>query len=136
MSPFDLLDEICDATPPGSWMLVGGLMVHAHARLANITSPRPTIDADLVVELSVISYPEMATHLEHLGFSPHDPIDPSSPFHRFLRATHQVDLMAPEGRKVSFLGRPVVGVPGDKIRPQTNRFVHYPGGSCHSSPQS
>ena len=112
MSPFDLLDEICDATPSGSWMLVGGLMVHAHAWLADITSPRPTLDADLVVELSVISYPEMATHLHQLGFSPHDPIDPGSPFHRFRRATHHIDLMAPEGRMVSFLGRTVVEVPG------------------------
>lgn len=42
MSPFDLLDEICDATPSGSWMLVGGLMVHAHAWLGDESSIYPS----------------------------------------------------------------------------------------------
>ena len=31
---FKRLDEIASALPPERWMLVGGLMVHAHARPA------------------------------------------------------------------------------------------------------
>jgi hypothetical protein len=40
-------------------MLVGGLMVHAHAQLAGIRHARPTDDADLVVEVRAGSYAEL-----------------------------------------------------------------------------
>ena len=35
--PWSLLIEIADVTAPGDWVLVGGLMVHAHALRAGIT---------------------------------------------------------------------------------------------------
>ncbi len=112
MIPMDLLDEIADATPLGSWILVGGLMVHVHSLMAGVANPRPTLDADIVVELSAISYLQAANSLKHLGFAAHDPIDPGAPFHRFLRGSQQVDLMAPDGRRVTFMGRTVIAVPG------------------------
>ena len=34
-----------------SLTLVGGLMVYGHARAANLTSPRPTADADVLVDV-------------------------------------------------------------------------------------
>ena len=40
--PWSLLFEIADVTTPGEWVLVGGLMVHAHALRAGITASRPT----------------------------------------------------------------------------------------------
>ena len=33
--PWSLLFEIADVTTPGEWVLVGGLMVHAHALRAH-----------------------------------------------------------------------------------------------------
>lgn len=48
---FNRLEEIAAVLPPERWVLVGGLMVHAHAQLAGITHTRPTDDADLVVEV-------------------------------------------------------------------------------------
>lgn len=61
---FERIDEIAQALPPERWMLVGGLMVHAHARLADIPHPRTTDDADLVVELRAGHYSEAARALK------------------------------------------------------------------------
>lgn len=111
---FERLDEICGVLPPENWMLVGGLMVHAHANLAAIDHPRPTDDADLVVELRADSYIQAARSLEGLGYERHEPIDHRTPFHRFTRGREHVDLMAPEGVAVRFAGRDVLGVPGSR----------------------
>ena len=35
------------------WTLIGGLMVYAHARLGGIDSPRPTSDADFLVDFAL-----------------------------------------------------------------------------------
>lgn len=69
------LDEIAAALPIGSWMLVGGLMVHCHAEHAGIHHARPTDDADLVLELSTARYTEAADALESVGYRRHLPID-------------------------------------------------------------
>ncbi|OCL37083.1 hypothetical protein BCR15_11475 [Tessaracoccus lapidicaptus] len=59
--PFDLLDEVASVLPPAHWMLVGGLMVHAYANLAGVGNNRPTLDADIVVEVMAAgSYQEAA----------------------------------------------------------------------------
>jgi hypothetical protein len=50
--PFARLDEMATVLPPDRWMLVGGLMVHAHAQLAAFPHVRSTDDADLVERLS------------------------------------------------------------------------------------
>lgn len=34
---FERLDEIASALPPERWMLVGGLMVHAHSLLSGVS---------------------------------------------------------------------------------------------------
>jgi hypothetical protein len=39
--PFARLDEIATVLPPDRWMLVGGLMVHAHAQLAALPHVHP-----------------------------------------------------------------------------------------------
>ena len=57
---FERLDQIAHMLPPERWLLVGGLMVHAHARLAGVPHGRPTDDADLVVEVRAGSYSEAA----------------------------------------------------------------------------
>jgi hypothetical protein len=53
---FERVEEIANNLLPDRWMLVGGLMVHAHAQLAGIQHARPTDDADLVVEARAGSY--------------------------------------------------------------------------------
>mgnify|MGYP007001823804 CR=1 FL=1 len=72
---FERLDQIAHLLPPERWMLVGGLMVHAHARLAGIPHARPTDDADLVVEVRAGSYSEAARALQELGYQQHEPLD-------------------------------------------------------------
>ncbi|MGB7964371.1 MAG: hypothetical protein WCF12_15625 [Propionicimonas sp.] len=111
---FESVDEIAHALAPERWILVGGLMVHAHARLAGITHPRPTDDADLVVELRAGNYSEAARALQGLGYQRHESLDHRAPFHRFARGSEQVDLMAPEGKPVRFAGRDVLRVPGSR----------------------
>lgn len=125
---FERVEEIARVLPPERWILVGGLMVHAHARLAGIPHPRPTDDADLVVELRAGHYAEAAMALQGLGYQRHEPLDCQAPFHRFTRRKEQVDLMVPENRSVRFAGRTVLAVPGS--RSALNRAMAFttPGG--------
>ena len=125
---FELVDQIALVLPPDRWMLVGGLMVQAHAGLAGVLHSRPTVDADLVVEVRAGSYSEAAWALEGLGYARHEPLDDRAPFHRFTRGRDQLDLMAPEDKAVRFAGRAVIGVPGS--RSALNRTVEFvtPGG--------
>ena len=127
--PFARLDEIATVLPPDRWMLVGGLMVHAHAQLAALPHVRPTDDADLVVELRAGTYTEAATALEHLGYRRHEPLDPRAPLHRFTRPDGHVDLMAPDNRAVRFAGREVVRVPGARSALERTTTFQTPGGT-------
>ena len=44
LHPWPVLLEVVDATPPGAWVLAGGLMVHLHAMRGRVTMSRPTRD--------------------------------------------------------------------------------------------
>lgn len=128
--PFAQLGEIAQALPADRWMLVGGLMVHAHAELAGLVHPRPTDDVDMVVELRAGSYLEAAASLERLGYRRHEPLDSWAPFHRFVRRAEVIDLMVPDGRPVRAAGRDVVAVPG--ARSALKRTIPYSApGSVH-----
>lgn len=68
---FRIVDELATVLDPDTWMLVGGLMVHAHAQLAGLQSNRPTYDADIVVEVEVQPtgrYRVAAAALARIGF--------------------------------------------------------------------
>src|SRR5665811_1472072 len=104
-------------------LLIGGLMVHAHAQLAGIAHARPTDDVDLVVEVRTGSYAQAAAVLRRLGYVQHESLDRRAPFHRFTRGREQVDLMGPEDKPVRFLGRDVLAVPGS--RSALNRTIAY-----------
>ncbi len=41
MKPWDVVVELGDGLPEGSWMLVGGLMTQAHAMIAGYRSREP-----------------------------------------------------------------------------------------------
>jgi len=103
---FERVEEIANHLLPDRWILVGGLMVHAHAQLAGIQHARPTDDADLVVEVRAGSYAQAAAVLQRLGYVQHESLDRHAPFHRFTRGREHVDLMGPEDKPVRFLGRP------------------------------
>ena len=120
---FERVEEIANNLLPDRWMLVGGLMVHAHAQLAGIQHTRPTDDADLVVEVRAGSYAEAAAVLQRLGYVQHESLDRHAPFHRFTRGREHVDLMGPEDNPVRFLGRDVLAVPGS--RSALNRTIAY-----------
>ena len=112
--PFDLLAEVAATLNPDGWVLVGGLMVHCHARRAGVTHVRPTDDADIVVELQTQTYAAHAAALLTLGFTPHESVDSDAPFHRFLRDGETVDLMVPDRESWSprYRGRELIKVPG------------------------
>lgn len=120
---FERVEEIANNLSPDRWLLVGGLMVHAHAQLAGIPHARPTDDVDLVVEVRTGSYAQAAAVLQQLGYVQHESLDRHAPFHRFTRGREHVDLMGPEGKPVRFLGREVLAVPGS--RSALNRTITY-----------
>lgn len=120
---FERVQEIADNLSPDRWLLVGGLMVHAHAQLAGIQHARPTDDVDLVVEVRAGSYAQAAAVLQRLGYVQHESLDRHAPFHRFTRGREHVDLMGPEDKPVRFLGREVLAVPGS--RSALNRTIAY-----------
>ena len=111
---FERVQEIATKLSPDRWVLVGGLMVHAHAQLAGIQHARPTDDVDLVVEVRAGSYAEAAAVIQRLGYVQHESVDRNAPFHRFTRGREHVDLMGPEDKPVRFLGREVLAVPGSR----------------------
>jgi hypothetical protein len=120
---FERVEEIANNLSPDRWLLVGGLMVHAHAQLAGIQHARPTDDVDLVVEVRAGSYAQAAAVLRRLGYLQHESLDRNAPFHRFARGRELVDLMGPEDKPVRFLGREVLAVPGS--RSALNRTIAY-----------
>lgn len=93
-------------------MLVGGLMVHLHAQLAGVGHHRPTNDVDILLP-GAGAYAGTAAALEQLGYRPHDSLDHTAPFHRFIRGAEQIDVMATDER-VRYRGRRVLQVPGAK----------------------
>jgi hypothetical protein len=76
---FERVEEIANSLSPDRWMLIGGLMVRAHAQLAGIQHARPTDDADLVVEARAGSYAEAAAVLQRLGYVQHESLDRHAP---------------------------------------------------------
>ena len=120
---FERVQEIANNMSPDRWLLIGGLMVHAHAQLAGIQHARPTDDVDLVVEVRAGSYAEAAAVIQRLGYVQHESVDRHAPFHRFTRLREHVDLMGPEDKPVRFLGREVLAVPGS--RSALNRTIAY-----------
>lgn len=111
---FDLVQEIAQALSPESWILVGGMMVHAHSAMAGVALVRPTLDADIVVELEAKSYASAAHKLTELGFALHDPVVPNAPAYRYDRGRDRVDLMVPDrgAEDVRHRGRNIMRVPG------------------------
>jgi len=126
---FDTLDEVGQVLDPSTWMLVGGLMVHAHSIQAGVANPRPTDDADIVLEVAVSNYTAAARQLQGIGFEPQNSLDPREPSYRFIRGPEQVDLMVPDrGKGIRFRQRDVLAVPGSKSAISRTQSFRLPRG--------
>ena len=82
--PWSLLFEIAEVTTPGEWVLVGGLMVHAHALRAGFPATRPSEDVFLLLNLSAASFGAVAGPLQDIGLRPAESLG-RSVLHRFRR---------------------------------------------------
>ena len=68
--PWPLVVEVATTLPVGSWVLVGGLMVQLHARVAGVDAVRPTEDVDALVDVMAagVTVSSIADRLRELGF--------------------------------------------------------------------
>lgn len=110
--PWPLLIEVAEATPPDSWVLMGGMMVHLHALRGRVTSVRPTTDVDVLLNLeaAAMSVAAVAGALQRLGLRP---TEPHGPFHRFTRGDDVVDMMVTNrAGGARWKSRPVMRAPG------------------------
>lgn len=104
--PWSLLIEIADVTAPGDWVLVGGLMVHAHALRAGITASRPTEDVDLLLNIAAASVSAVAGPLQNIGLRPAESHG-RSVLHRFDRGDESVDVMVERGASARWARRSI-----------------------------
>lgn len=109
--PWNLVFEVADATSSTSWVLVGGLMVHAHAIRAGVNGPRPTGDIDLLMNIGAHQISAVAAPLQQLGFRPLEPVG-AGPFHRFTREHDIVDVMVGTQVRARWAQRAVLQAPG------------------------
>lgn len=115
--PWPQAFEVAGALAPGSWTLVGGLMVQLHARLAGLPPSRPTTDVDaaLHLESGVIEYSDAAASLRKIGY---ELDDAPALAYRFRRGTDVVDLMVADhlgpARQPRYAGREVFAITGGK----------------------
>jgi hypothetical protein len=101
------------------WTLVGGQMVHLHCAERGAVAPRPTEDADTVVD--VRARPDMLERftevLMDLGFRPQG-ISAAGTQHRWRRDQAVLDVLIPEGvgeradSRAGVTGTPTVSSPG------------------------
>lgn len=129
--PYGLLAEVAAALDINDWVLVGGLMVHCHARRAGINHTRPTDDADIVVEVETRAYDVHARALTVMGFEAHESVDHGAPFHRFTRGRDTVDLMVSDRTTPSprYRGRGVIQVPGSASALKRTIMEELPNGT-------
>ena len=109
--PWNLVFEVADATDSKAWVLVGGLMVHAHAIRAGVNPPRPTGDIDLLMNMGVHQISAVVGPLQQLGFRPLEPVG-GGPLHRFVREDDIVDVMVGTQVRARWAQREVLQVPG------------------------
>jgi hypothetical protein len=90
--PWPLVFELASTLPKGSWVLVGGLMVHIHALRAGVVAMRPTSDVDLLLDIATTSVGEIGRAIIGRGFATVEP-SRGGPVHRFTRGEDVVDVM-------------------------------------------
>jgi|GEM_PF-76569 len=92
--PWNLVFEISQNLKPDSWMLIGGLMVQAHAMLGN-AEIRATTDVDLLIDVfaDTTHIDSVISGLQGMGFDIKIPGLRFAPFHRMMRDDQVVDVL-------------------------------------------
>ena len=118
MKPWDIVIELGENLPEGSWMLIGGLMTQAHAMIAGYQS-RSTVDVDVLVDAmaSTSNISAVVRQLGNMGFALKEPGLRGTAFHRMTRGALVADICQ---------GEPVAD-DGDRRRRAGDRAGH---GSC------
>ncbi len=113
-APWPQARELATAVTEG-WVLVGGLMVDVHARIAGVTS-RATVDVDALLDVALLRVPDIDEGLRRLGYHFHASIDEKAPAHRWMRGTDGavIDILVPDhmARPPRFRRRGTVAAPG------------------------
>jgi hypothetical protein len=86
--------DVAQATPKGSWLLVGGLMTQVHAGLHGYSS-RATEDVDVLVDImaNASNASKIISSLKDLGFNLEEPMLRGSAFHRMRNGRMVVDIL-------------------------------------------
>ncbi len=105
--------------PPGSWTLVGGLMVQLHALKAGLDPTRPTQDVDVLlhIETDRITWPSAQAALIAAGYRLDAGMAKDSLSHRFRRDADVLDVLiadhvGPWAISARTGAQPLVSVPG------------------------
>lgn len=94
MKPWDIVIELGENLPEGSWMLIGGLMTQAHAMIAGYQS-RSTVDVDVLVDVmaSTSNISAVVRQLGNMGFALKEPGLRGTAFHRMTCGARIVDIL-------------------------------------------
>ena len=119
MPPWGTVVKIADRVNPEAWLLVGGLMVQAHAMIAG-RHIRATTDIDMLIDViaDTKNIHTVIRGLESLGFELKEPGLRGTAFHRMTKGELIVDLLVsdhlPSGkRRLSAVNRwPMLEVSG------------------------
>ena len=119
LPPWDTVVNIAARINPERWLLVGGLMVQAHAMIAE-RYVRTTSDIDMLIDVisDTKNIHAVISGLESLGFELKEPGLRGTAFHRMMRGELIVDLLISDHlpsnkRKLSVVNRwPMLEVSG------------------------
>jgi len=94
LPPWDTVVKIADCIKPEKWVLVGGLMVQAHAMIAG-RYVRATSDIDMLIDVmaDTKNIHTVIYGLESLGFELKEPGLRGTAFHRMMKEELIVDLL-------------------------------------------
>ena len=104
---------------PAGWTLIGGQMVHLHCAERGYVSPRPTDDADAVLDIRanpqiLLEFTRALTDLEFVA----DGIAAEGQQHRWKRDRASIDVLIPDNvgqrlaRRTGVTGSPTIQTPG------------------------
>jgi hypothetical protein len=112
--------ELARTIATQNWVLIGGLMVQAHAMAASISAVRPTDDVDVIIRVGTTRPNALTTvtqGLRELGYSPLESLNRDAFAHRYVRGREIIDLGIADhlGARVPRLGgRPVLQIEGGR----------------------
>jgi predicted nucleotidyltransferase len=119
LPPWDSVIELTETIDINSWLLIGGLMVQAHAMLREHVS-RATTDIDMLIDMmsDASNLKSAISSLEAMGFQVQEPALRGTAYHRLIRDKLVVDILVAEHlptvkrESAKFKRWPAMEVPG------------------------